>query len=469
MQTRRRSNTGASKIPRIHDYLLGDKIGDGQFSEINAAIHSETYSPAAIKILSKRKIASLPYGESITFSEAVLAPLLVHPHITALLELIETESQIMHVLEFMDNGNLLNFCFSDQIDYHDKIRITDEILSAIEYLHRRNICHRDIKLENVLVSNEHVAKLCDFGFATIANDSISGSYGSYGYAAPEVFVDKPYDGKAADMFSTGVLIYALFNQCLPLEDTQNPDCNAIDFSQLPKGIDEIVKGMLRNDPSERISAEEARKNEVFNNLERRVKNTYMESPFPLKKPDCTIAQRIAELTNSTVEETEQKLLGETVNVEKSLYLLIKEVLQNEGYSFNEKENTISGRKNSSLPTNSLSRFSNLEDYKSSECFQIHDDPAKAMIQLDNYILRKQFSLSTSISGKRTAMFCKNAKQVIMEYEAAPSCAIPCKICGLFQKSECFDITITSKIGGVQEPNFIDFCGYLKNSISSSKL
>ncbi|OHT17513.1 CAMK family protein kinase [Tritrichomonas foetus] len=444
---KRKTKISSLGFTKLHNYLVGDKVGGGEFSEINTALHSETFHPVVIKSLMKRKILSLSYGNELIFSETAIAPLLIHPNITPMIELIETESQIIQVLEYMDNGNLYSFMTSHNIPLKEKVRIADEILAGVEYLHMRNICHRDIKLDNVLINGNITAKLCDFGFATFANDYLTGSYGSYGYAAPEVFVDAPYDGKKADMFSVGVLLYALFGERMPFEDTQNPDFSALDFTILPDGIDEIVRDLLVFDPQSRISASAARQHSIFQDLPRRTENHEPEIIFPVKRPHNLVLRRIAETMNSTMEDTLEKLKeSHEMNIQHYLYILFKELLELEGYEVDNHQNCGTYP---SLPCAPLSKFQTIEDMKCSESYIIKEDPSTVLLAIDNYMLKKNYSISKSVSGKRTAVFMKKDEQIVLNYDSSPCC-----------ESSCTDITLTSK-NGIEESDFIALCGFLK--------
>ena len=115
------------------------------------------------------------------------------------------------VFEYMSKGDLIDYiyypkrCFSE---LHNKY-IFYKILKEVETIHKTGICHRDLKLENILVDNNFDLKICDFGFAT-KNDHLLKEYlGTEKYAAPELFIKKPYDGFKADIFSLGVILFAL--------------------------------------------------------------------------------------------------------------------------------------------------------------------------------------------------------------------------------------------------------------------
>ena len=96
-----------------------------------------------------------------------------------------------------------------EIGGQDSKIIFNEILDAIITMHKKEICHRDIKTENILLdTDEYIIKICDFGLSAECDELLTGYCGTPGYMAPEVFTDdKEYDGKKADIFSLGVLLF----------------------------------------------------------------------------------------------------------------------------------------------------------------------------------------------------------------------------------------------------------------------
>lgn len=272
ISNKKRAKTNWETQPsRLRPYLIGDQIGGNELSKIYSAIHCVNYRPAAIKMIPLRKLQkSFYYGRQIMKAEKILAPLLYHPHITPIYETIHSETHIMQIMELLENGNLYSLLeqivetryekqmledqtFSQKVSdkdegnqeksdsgekdeniqvveenyedfeltYTQKLTFVDQILSAVEYLHSHYICHRDIKLDNILLNKNMTAvKLCDFGFSTISLPSkpVSGLFGSYGYSAPEILENKhPYNGCLADMWSLGILIFVIFAERFPFD------------------------------------------------------------------------------------------------------------------------------------------------------------------------------------------------------------------------------------------------------------
>ena len=165
----------------------------------------------------------------------------------------------------------------------EKLTIIDQILAAVEYLHSLYICHRDIKLENVLLDEENVAHIGDFGFASICDLPVTGCFGSDGYAAPEVFNDAPYDGRKADMWSIGVLIFSILSERKPFS-TGN-DINTINFSNVPIALRQYIYNCLSKDPVKRCTVSEIRADPIFNCVENRHFNEIINVVDPINQLD----------------------------------------------------------------------------------------------------------------------------------------------------------------------------------------
>lgn len=125
-------------------------------------------------------------------------------------------------MKFYPRGDLSFYLSNSSASRADRLRFFDEILSAVEYLHSLRIAHLDLKPENVLVNDAGQAQLIDFSFAMFAFAPIPDrACGSVGYVAPEVLKKcQPFDGMAADVFSLGIFLPAIFKGGPPFDDTR---------------------------------------------------------------------------------------------------------------------------------------------------------------------------------------------------------------------------------------------------------
>ena len=289
-----------SMVRKVDEYYIEKKIYSGAFSNIYTGFHSLTKQKIAMKIMSKKRLSRFELGNSIVFAEMQIYPTLKHPHIAKELKTFENLTSYFTVMEYYPL-DLLTYIKDKKLSRDRKIELLDQILSAIEYLHLHNLCHRDIKLENILISENDDAYLSDFGFCTFAHEKVLGLFGSNGYAAPEVFHKKPYDAIAADLWSTGVLIYSLFAQKLPFNTTKDhPQYTNfdVDYSVLDEDVANIVRSLLVIDPSQRKSITEIRDFPLFKNLESRIRNMNLIPDYSNKKA----ADVTSEMFNKNVKK-----------------------------------------------------------------------------------------------------------------------------------------------------------------------
>ncbi|CAD8173526.1 unnamed protein product [Paramecium octaurelia] len=183
------------------------------------------------------------------------------------------------LIEYMPFGNLVRL-IDLQLDIRIIKSIVNQLMSAVKYLHQMNIVHGDIKPENALISKNFIIKLCDFGFAIVANQpntKLRG--GSEGYTAPEVGLNENYDAKKCDIFSLGVLFFVLCMGYRPFLSThpqrQDKFWNFIKNKEWDKfwkifeakkpdvGFKNYIQRLLCADPNERYTIEEAMQEDWF--------------------------------------------------------------------------------------------------------------------------------------------------------------------------------------------------------------
>ncbi|KAG0232333.1 kinase-like domain-containing protein [Mortierella sp. GBAus27b] len=210
----------------VGPYKLIRNIGQGSFSEVKMAVDTRTGEHVAIKVVNRAMIqASDRLGISVR-RESDLLKSIQHPNIVGFREVVETSLQMCIVLDYASGGELFEFVADrrSQASEQDIQYIFAQIVEAVDYLHQHNIVHRDLKLENVLLEPRVGAplrptvKLTDFGLAKVIEQDgplLTTRCGSEDYAAPEIILGQPYDGREADIWSLGVVLYALLVGFLP--------------------------------------------------------------------------------------------------------------------------------------------------------------------------------------------------------------------------------------------------------------
>ncbi|XP_040976860.1 maternal embryonic leucine zipper kinase isoform X3 [Aquila chrysaetos chrysaetos] len=201
-------------------YELHETIGTGGFAKVKLARHLLTAEKVAIKIMDKAAL-----GDDLPRVKIEIDAMknLSHQHICRLYQVIETSKKIFMVLEYCPGGELFDYIISkDRLSEEEARVFFRQIVSAIAYVHGKGYAHRDLKPENLLIDKEHNLKLIDFGLCAKPKGGLdyhlNTCCGSPAYAAPELIQGKAYIGSEADIWSMGVLLYALLCGFLPFDD-----------------------------------------------------------------------------------------------------------------------------------------------------------------------------------------------------------------------------------------------------------
>jgi len=175
----------------------------------------------AVKILEKSRIKEQNDIERIQREIKILS-LVRHPNIATLYEIIETEDEFYMIMEYCHGGELFDYIVSKQrLREREACRFYQDLVSGIEYIHTVNVCHRDLKPENLLLDSRKRIKIVDFGLSNLYKDdkdTLKTACGSPCYAAPEMIAGKRYKGLGVDVWSSGVVLYAMICGYLPFED-----------------------------------------------------------------------------------------------------------------------------------------------------------------------------------------------------------------------------------------------------------
>jgi len=251
----------------IGNYKLSKTLGIGAFGKVKLGEHVPTKHKVAVKILNKGKIAALDMGEKVR-REINILRICKHPHIIRLYEVIDTPTDIFLVMEYAPEGELFDYIVGKgKPSPEDAQRLFRQLISAVEYCHFHNIVHRDLKPENLLLDKDYNLKIADFGLSNIMRDGefLKTSCGSPNYAAPEVIMGNLYAGPEVDVWSCGVILYALLCGSLPFDDESIPML----FKKIKSGMyslpshllpipRDLIPRMLIVDPIKRITIAEIR-------------------------------------------------------------------------------------------------------------------------------------------------------------------------------------------------------------------
>ena len=242
-------------------YIMDGTIGGGPSVKIKKGFSVKMNKRVAIKVTHLRRNAQNVIEKFLPREIITLKTLSDIERVVQLHECFIFADKLYMVLEYVENGDLLQYiCNNLKLKEWTARTFYMDILSGLSACHDRGIIHRDIKCENILIDGNYRLKLADFGFARWQNgNELSHTYcGSLAYTAPEIILEKPYAGKAADIWSSGVVLYAMLSGRLPFSTAKPPIIGIIRkgvviplfFSTASK---DLVKKILTIDSKQRLS------------------------------------------------------------------------------------------------------------------------------------------------------------------------------------------------------------------------
>jgi 5'-AMP-activated protein kinase catalytic alpha subunit len=176
-------------------------------------------------------------------------------------------------MEFAQGGELFDYIVKQKrLKELEASKFMQQILSGVEYIHKVKICHRDLKPENLLLDENHNIKIVDFGLSNTykKGELLKTACGSPCYAAPEMIAGKKYQGLNADIWSCGIILYAMTCGYLPFEDPNTSklykkilNCDYLLPGFISKPCRDLIKQLLNTDPNTRITIAELRKHEWY--------------------------------------------------------------------------------------------------------------------------------------------------------------------------------------------------------------
>ncbi|KAG6393366.1 hypothetical protein SASPL_147605 [Salvia splendens] len=220
----RRSTSGTGSII-LEKYQLGRLLGRGSFAKVYLArlLNNPSAPEVAIKVIDKAATVDAAMEPRIVREVSAMRRLHHHSNILTLHEVMATKSKIYLVMELAPGGELfakLSRCrrFSESTAR----RYFHQLISALRFCHQNGVFHRDIKPQNLLLDQNGLLKITDFGLSALSEHKIDGlvrtACGTPAYTAPEVISRRGYDGEKADAWSCGVLLYVFLVGSLPFDD-----------------------------------------------------------------------------------------------------------------------------------------------------------------------------------------------------------------------------------------------------------
>ncbi|XP_075988760.1 BRSK family serine/threonine-protein kinase sugar-free frosting isoform X2 [Anticarsia gemmatalis] len=259
---------GSTTTSEVYQYVgpfrLEKTLGKGQTGLVKLGVHCVTGKKVAIKIINREKLS-----ESVLMKverEIAIMKLIEHPHVLGLSDVYENKKYLYLVLEHVSGGELFDYLVKKgRLTPKEARRFFRQIISALDFCHSHSICHRDLKPENLLLDERNNIKIADFGMASLqpAGSLLETSCGSPHYACPEVIRGEKYDGRRADVWSCGVILYALLVGALPFDDDNLRQL----LEKVKRGVfhvphfvppdcQQLLRGMIEVNPEKRMTLAE---------------------------------------------------------------------------------------------------------------------------------------------------------------------------------------------------------------------
>lgn len=252
------------------------EIGSGNFGVAKLMKNKETRELVAMKFIER----GYRIDENV-FREIVNHRSLRHPNIIRFKEVVLTPTNLMIVMEFAAGGELFErICDRGRFSEDEARYFFQQLICGVSYCHHMQICHRDLKLENVLLDGSAAPrlKICDFGYSksSVLHSRPKSAVGTPAYIAPEVLSRREYDGKLADVWSCGVTLYVMVVGAYPFEDPEEPKnfrktiqrILSVQYS-IPDNVDispecrHLISRIFVGDPALRITIPEIRNHSWF--------------------------------------------------------------------------------------------------------------------------------------------------------------------------------------------------------------
>ena len=260
----------------IGPWILGECVGKGASGRVKIAKHRRTGQLAAVKILPIAPLvssrASLATQQAKSDKqrlgidrEITMMKLMNHPNIMRIYDVFEGDKELFLVLEYVEGGELFDFLVNrGRLPPNEALIYFRQIVYGLNYAHTFSIIHRDLKPENILIASLQppLIKIADWGMAAFAPPTLQleTSCGSPHYASPEIVNGEKYQGNATDIWSCGVILYALLTGRLPFDDKNVRSLLSKVKSgkyEMPTWIDPLAKDLLSRmlivDVNKRIS------------------------------------------------------------------------------------------------------------------------------------------------------------------------------------------------------------------------
>uniref|UniRef100_A0A0N5AZZ8 Aurora kinase n=1 Tax=Syphacia muris TaxID=451379 RepID=A0A0N5AZZ8_9BILA len=242
------------------DFDIGRPLGRGRFGNVYLAREVKSRFVVAMKVLYKSELAKVGVQHQLR-REIEIQYHLRHPNILRLYGYFHDETRVYLILEYASRGTLYAALMKEKtFSLKASATYVYQLASALEYCHQKKVVHRDIKPENVLIARNGDVKIADFGWSVHAPSSKRQTMcGTLDYLSPEMLNHRQHD-EMVDNWSLGIMLYEFLIGKPPFED-KNPQRTMAKIQTgnfaipptVPEGAQDVIRGLLKLEPSKRLS------------------------------------------------------------------------------------------------------------------------------------------------------------------------------------------------------------------------
>jgi len=252
----------------VADYNIIEKIGQGGMGEVYKAVHTKLDQTVAVKVLSSEYSLN-PSMRKRFINEARIQAKFSHPNMVNIFNLIEQDNNVFIVMEYIKGGTLEGHLMQKGVLSQDEsLKISLQVLSALQFMHSKGVVHRDIKPSNIMFTDTGVVKVTDFGIAKVMNEATkhtkTGMLGSVAYVSPEQILGEK-TSITTDIYSFGITLYKMVTGRAPFRGNsefvvmqghlKEKPISPIKFNNnISKSLNKIILKSISKDPEKRYSS-----------------------------------------------------------------------------------------------------------------------------------------------------------------------------------------------------------------------
>ena len=329
-------------------YLLGEVLGEGAFAKVRLATQIHIKEKCAIKIVNKRLLEDTKDVQRLR-KEIKILKTIRHKNIVQLYDIMESKMNLYFVMEYCKGGELFDYIVKKKRLLEKEACIFfQQIINGVEYLHSQGIIHRDLKPENLLLNEKNQIKISDFGLSTFytKNNLLQTACGTPSYAPPEMLEGQQYNGEAADIWSCGIILYAMLCGNLPFSESKEEiilkKIKKHDFvipAYLSKDAQDILYHILKINPDERFTIDKIKKHPWFNMIMPHLTNGLSINSIKIPVDD-NILEMVKNSGFNPDECKELLLVNKFCSLTSIYYLCLNKFVREGGKSISDLESDL---------------------------------------------------------------------------------------------------------------------------------